>query len=150
MKSGRKRRAMNVAGVVLWVTLIGAAFTFVNVVGIFSTQLNSPSVTGNGSTDAVLLAEGCKLTVTDIPYNCPGNTNAPADALSTIYTFGNFMWSFVSAVPAMLAGILVPGTLANQWFGSGIGVVVNAGMVMLFVFWGWSVVGNRHPDFTPE
>ena len=69
MKFGRKRRAMNVAGVVLWVTLIGAAFTFVNVVGIFSTQLNSPSVTGNGSTDAVLLAEGCKLTVTDIPYN---------------------------------------------------------------------------------
>ena len=150
MRFNRKRRGMNVAGIFVWVTLIGATFTFVNGLAIFTSQPTSPAVTGKGSPDAVLLAEGCKISASGIPYNCPGDTNAPASALSTIYTFGNFMWSFVSALPAILASILVPGTLANQWFGSGIGVMVNAGLVVMFILWGWSVVGNRHQDFTPE
>jgi len=137
---------MNLAGIVVWGILVGSSFTFVNGLGLFATSLNSP---GAPSVNAALIDSSCKVTALGIPYDCTGNTNAPGGAVSTIFTFGNFIWSFTQAIPTIMAGALVPGTLANTWFG-GIGVVVNAAMLVIFALWAWAVVGNRRPDFTPE
>ena len=134
------------AGIVIWGILVGSSFTFVNGIGLFAVAVSSP---GGPGVDAALVNSTCKISASGIPYNCTGNVNAPGSGVSTIFTFGYFLWSFVQAIPTIMEGALVPGSLAQQWFG-GVGVVVNAAMLLLAAFWAWAVVGNRKPDFTPE
>lgn len=137
---------MNMAGIVVWCVVMGAAFTFVNGLGLFAVTLANP---GAPSVSGALIDSSCKVSAAGLPYNCTGNVNSPGSVVGTVFTFGYFLWSFVQAIPTIAAGALVPGTLAFQWFG-GIGLVVNAVLLILFALWAWSVVGNRHQDFTPE
>ena len=145
-KRRSKRRAMSLVGIVMWSMLVGGAFTFVNGLGLFATYLASPDAP---SVSAALQDTSCKIAASGIPYNCTGNVNAPGSDISSIYTFGYFLWSFVQAIPTIMAGALTPGSLAQQWFGP-VGLLINIGMLTLFALFAWSVVGNRPKDFTVE
>jgi hypothetical protein len=137
---------MNMAGIVVWCILMGACVTFVNGLGLFAATLSQP---GAPSVTSALQNTSCKISASGLPYNCTGNTNSPGGSPTTVQTFGNFIWSFVQALPTIAQGALTPGSIANSWFG-GIGAVVNVVMLILLSLWGWSVVGNRDPQFKPE
>jgi hypothetical protein len=132
---------VNVQGIVLWGVLMGASFAFVNGMGLFSVALANPNAPGAA---AIQQSANCvSVSSAGICTQYSSDVGAPNSILSPIYTFGYFLWSFVQAIPIMAAGILVPGSIANIFFGSGIGVVVNAGVFLLFAFWAWYMVGNR-------
>lgn len=136
---------MNTAGVVLWCILIGGAFVFVNGLGMWATALVSP-----GAPSVTQLAPNlapCGKSSAGLPLNC--NTNAPTDIVGAgFYSLGYFLGAFLQAIPLMVQGALVPGSIASLYFGSGIGEVVNAGMFFLIAMWTWAFVANRQGHLT--
>jgi len=132
---------MNVQGIVLFCILFGASVTLVNGLGMFATALANPNAPG---AVALQSASGTCSQWTSAGICLQTNTNVggPNSIASPIYTFGFFLWSFVQAVPLMVQGALVPGSVASIYFG-GVGAVVNVGMLFLLSLWAWYVVGNR-------
>ena len=134
---------MNAVGTVLFCILIGASFSFVNGLGLYATQLANPGAPGLSD---VATAANCGVSASGLALNCSGATNLgiPSSIASTVLTFGDFFWAFVKAIPLMVEGLAVPGSLAQIYFGSGLGVVVNLGYFAMLSFFIWEIVGNRN------
>lgn len=136
---------MNTTGIVMWAIIFGASVSFVNGLGLTATALANP-----GAPSAKQLTPNldvCGSSASGLPLNC--NTAAPSDVLTAgFYSLGYFLSAFVQAVPLMVQGIGVPGSLASIYFGSGLGIVVNVGMFFLIALWTWAFVANR--DTKPE
>jgi hypothetical protein len=145
----RKRRGQNAYGVVLYAVLLGAAFTLVNDFGVAATQLVNPNAPNINN---IAPAANCGVSASGLSLNCScpnggvcgSNLGVSSTIAATVFTFGYFVWSFIKAFPVMLMGMLVPGSIATAYFGSGIGIVVNAGFFLLLAFWAWEIVGNRN------
>lgn len=138
-----KRSGQNAYGIVLYAILLGGAFTFVNGLGLVATQLVDAGAPG---INQIAPAANCGVSASGLALNCKdaSNLGVSSDIASTVFTFGYFVWSFIRAVPLMVQGIGVPGSLASIYFGSGIGIVVNAGFFTILAFWAWELVGNRN------
>jgi hypothetical protein len=133
---------LNAAGIVVYVVALGAAFTIVNGTGLFLYQLTNPGVPSAATTLAQNFS--CGVSAAGLPYNCQNvGVGATPNIVSTIFTFGDFFWAFISAFPIMLGSIGVPGSIAALYFGSTIGAGTTAVFMLIFIMWIWGFIGAR-------
>lgn len=139
---------MNAEGIVLYCIILGASFSFVNGMGLAATAISNPiACTGPNPSSLCVdsLApnlQSCGSSAAGLPLNC--NVQAPSDILSGgFFSLGYFLGAFTQAIPIMIAGITVPGSIVRIYFGSGLGVVVNAGLFFVLALWSWKFVANR-------
>ena len=132
---------MNAYGIVIFSVLLGASFTFVNGIGLFSTQLMN---TGGPTIQQIGKSANVQVSASGLPLNFSSNLGVTPTTLTTTLTFGFFYWVFVQAMPVMISGLGVPGSITSLYFGSGLGYIVNAGMLLVIALFVWEVVGNRN------